>query len=260
MSDLNAALEPIFALHLDKAIPTALTLRVDGRDFDVSDATLTNSGKRAVWTNPGLRWSTADVNTQVGIGLGDYSRQQRSPHQVDAPPSAYGRCGRGPEGGVRRHGDPERRRGSSILDSPTFTYAWTQTSGTTVTLSDAAAQSPTFTAPSVREELVFSLVVNDGTSDSAPDTVTVAVRPVPEPHHRPLRPSQGGERLRVGDPFADRGHRHHGRQLHQLPGRLQPDHTLVLLSRRNLRRAVRRRRTARPESTGDAGAVRRALT
>ena len=39
--------------------------------------------------------------------------------------------------------------GSSTNVNPTFTYAWTQTGGTTVTLNDATAQSPTFTAPSV---------------------------------------------------------------------------------------------------------------
>ena len=41
-----------------------------------------------------------------------------------------------------------------------MTYAWTQTSGTTVTLNDATAQSPTFTAPSHRTDLEFSLVVH----------------------------------------------------------------------------------------------------
>ena len=41
--------------------------------------------------------------------------------------------------------------GSSTNVNPTFTYAWTQTGGTTVTLNDATTQSPTFTAPSVRD-------------------------------------------------------------------------------------------------------------
>ena len=77
--------------------------------------------------------------------------------------------------------------GSSTLDSPTFTYAWTQTSGDTVTLSDAAAAMPTFTAPSVRTDLVFSLVVNDGNDDSLADTVTVAVRPPLSPTDAPCQ-------------------------------------------------------------------------
>ena len=72
--------------------------------------------------------------------------------------------------------------GSSTLTNPTFTYAWTQTSGATVTLDDTTAQMPSFTAPSLRTALEFALVVNDGTNASRADTVSVAVRP-------PLNPS-----------------------------------------------------------------------
>ena len=66
---------------------------------------------------------------------------------------------------------------AQAASAPVFTYAWTQTGGTDVTLSDATAQNPTFTAPSFRTDLEFSLTVNDGTNPSAPDTVSVAVRP-----------------------------------------------------------------------------------
>jgi len=71
--------------------------------------------------------------------------------------------------------------GSSDADSgDTLTYAWTQTSGTTVTLSSATVQQPTFTAPTLNvgdadAVLVFSLVVNDSTVNSAADTVTITV-------------------------------------------------------------------------------------
>ena len=75
--------------------------------------------------------------------------------------------------------------GSSTLENPTFTYAWTQTSGVTVTLDDTTAQTPSFTAPSVRRDLEFSLVVNDGTNSSAADTVSVAVRPPLNPTSAP---------------------------------------------------------------------------
>ena len=67
-------------------------------------------------------------------------------------------------------------RSSSPISGATLTYAWSQTSGTTVTLSSATAEMPSFTAPSVRADLEFSLVVNDGNNDSAADTVAVAVR------------------------------------------------------------------------------------
>ena len=68
--------------------------------------------------------------------------------------------------------------GSSDPGFDELTYAWTQTGGTTVTLSDATAARPTFTAPATVADgpLVFSLTVNDGTADSAAaDTVQVTL-------------------------------------------------------------------------------------
>ena len=60
------------------------------------------------------------------------------------------------------------------------TYAWTQTSGTTVTLTGADTASPSFTAPSTAGDLVFTLTVTGrpaGASGTATgtDTVTVTV-------------------------------------------------------------------------------------
>ncbi len=67
---------------------------------------------------------------------------------------------------------------SADPDGDALTYAWTQTAGPTVTLSDAAGPDPAFTAPAVTEDttLVFRLVVHDGELDSAPDTVLVTLR------------------------------------------------------------------------------------
>lgn len=63
-------------------------------------------------------------------------------------------------------------------DGSITTYTWTQTAGPTVTLTGASS-SPvrTFTAPAVEAgtSLTFSLVVSDGTTSSAADTVDVAV-------------------------------------------------------------------------------------
>ena len=64
---------------------------------------------------------------------------------------------------------------SSDPDGDTLTFAWTQTSGTTVTLSDAASAKPTFKAPGGGGKLVFQLVVNDGALASDPASVTVNV-------------------------------------------------------------------------------------
>ncbi len=73
--------------------------------------------------------------------------------------------------------------GSSGLPGDGRTYLWTQTSGTDVTLNDATAISPTFTAP-VRqtaddEELVFSLTVTDAAGGSNTVTVTISVTNLP---------------------------------------------------------------------------------
>ena len=67
---------------------------------------------------------------------------------------------------------------SSDPEMQTLAYAWTQTAGVDVTLSDATAAMPTFTAATqlaADAVLTFSLVVNDGNTDSTADTVTITV-------------------------------------------------------------------------------------
>jgi len=69
--------------------------------------------------------------------------------------------------------------GSSDPDGVISTYAWTQTGGTTVTLSSTSAAQPTFTAPGVDggTTLTFSLTVTDNsntTSNASTVTVTVS--------------------------------------------------------------------------------------
>jgi MYXO-CTERM domain-containing protein len=69
-----------------------------------------------------------------------------------------------------------------------LSYAWTQTAGPTVTLSDASAPSPTFRAPEVTEDtdLRFELRVHDGVSSSAPSEVTVRVRNISNGNRAPV--------------------------------------------------------------------------
>jgi hypothetical protein len=71
--------------------------------------------------------------------------------------------------------------GSASLDpdGDLFSYAWQQTGGPNVTLSNATAATPSFTSPDVAaatpEVLTFELTVDDG-NDSSTDTVAITVQ------------------------------------------------------------------------------------
>jgi subtilisin-like proprotein convertase family protein len=68
---------------------------------------------------------------------------------------------------------------SSDPDGDTVTYAWTQTGGTTVTLTGAGTSQPTFTAPAGPATLTFQLTVDDGRGGTATDSVTITVNGPP---------------------------------------------------------------------------------
>jgi len=55
-------------------------------------------------------------------------------------------------------------------------YAWTQTAGNQVKLSDPAAALPTFTAPLVAQTLTFQLTVTNTAGNSASASVKVTVQ------------------------------------------------------------------------------------
>jgi hypothetical protein len=69
--------------------------------------------------------------------------------------------------------------GSASYDpeAAALTYAWLQTAGPPVALSDSASVSPTFTAPAVTADtaLTFQLAVSDRVLTSAPSIVTITV-------------------------------------------------------------------------------------
>jgi hypothetical protein len=70
--------------------------------------------------------------------------------------------------------------GSSDPEGQGLTYTWTQVSGPTVVLDDATACQPTFTAPEglANTTVQFELTVNDGSSSSSADTVSVVINAV----------------------------------------------------------------------------------
>lgn len=65
--------------------------------------------------------------------------------------------------------------GSASASNAITTYAWTQTGGTTVTLSSAAAPQPTFTAPATAGTLTFQLKATDSAGSTGIDTVQITV-------------------------------------------------------------------------------------
>lgn len=65
--------------------------------------------------------------------------------------------------------------GSTDPDFDDLTFAWSQTAGTTVTLSDSTKAQPTFTAPAGPDHLEFSLTVTDEGGLTASDTVAIDV-------------------------------------------------------------------------------------
>ena len=73
---------------------------------------------------------------------------------------------------------------SSDPEGVALTYAWTQESGPAVLLTGASTATPSFTSPDRLlgpEDLVFTLVVDDGVNRSEPDTVVVTVHAVNDP-------------------------------------------------------------------------------
>jgi len=60
------------------------------------------------------------------------------------------------------------------LDPDSMTFEWEQTSGTSVTLDDSTAESPSFTAPGTSETLVFTVTASDSYGQTV-TTVTIEV-------------------------------------------------------------------------------------
>lgn len=95
----------------------------------------------------------------------------------NAPPTANA----GPDQAVDSGATVNLDGGGSDSDGTIASYAWTQITGPTVTLSSATAEDPSFTAPTVSSSTVLEFqlrVTDDDGTQSGPDTVAITVNPV----------------------------------------------------------------------------------
>ena len=68
---------------------------------------------------------------------------------------------------------------SRDVDGDRITYEWTQISGGATSLDDPTGARPSFMAPQKAQNLIFQLVVSDGTEKSPVDTVHITVKHKP---------------------------------------------------------------------------------
>jgi hypothetical protein len=155
----------------DQTGGTAVTLSATDAEqptFDAPDVTALNTPETltfelTVSDQSIQRTDTIDiVVNDVGLGINSPPTADAGPDQTVAELSTVTLDG----------------RGSMDPDDNLFTYAWLQTSGTNVVLSDPSFAQPTFTsfdvAAAMPETLMFELTVDDG-SDFSMDSVEITV-------------------------------------------------------------------------------------
>jgi subtilisin family serine protease/PKD repeat protein len=125
-----------------------------------------------------LTQGTHTIGVRVKNGYLKWSETKTTAYTVNLPPIANAGPDQTVNEGVLVTLDGS---GSSDPDNDALTYQWTASVG--ITLNDATAQKPTFTAPEVTTDThyIFTLVVNDGKASSVADHVIVTIKNVNKP-------------------------------------------------------------------------------
>jgi glucose/arabinose dehydrogenase len=150
---------------------------LDAQGEATTTVTLTNDTDTSNQNYAGVNYVTAVVEDGDGdTGMtSDVAVLEYAPGTANQPPTADAGADQTVEEGATVTLDAS---GSSDPDpGDTLGYQWSQQSGPGVSLSDATAAQPTFTAPDVDGDgtLTFEVAVNDGTASDT-DTVTVTVQ------------------------------------------------------------------------------------
>ncbi|WP_371225815.1 PKD domain-containing protein [Roseovarius sp. 2305UL8-3] len=188
----------------DQTVAAAAAVTLDGTASDANDAgqtltyawsqtggpgvTLSNTTVASpTFTAPTLSAGAPDATLVFSLVVNDGVNDSVADTvtiTVTSPPNTPATANAGPDQTVAAAAAVTLDGTGSDANDPgqTLTYAWTQTSGSTVTLTGDTTATPGFTAPSLlpgapAATLIFSLIVNDGVADSTADTVSVTVTP-----------------------------------------------------------------------------------
>ena len=158
--------------------------------WTVSGGTLDNAASATpTWTRPqvnasgdytiGLTIKVAGTGTNAANGTTDTATASRTVRVTDTPatPNTPPTAEAGPTQNVAAGATVTLSGSGDDSDGTIASYAWSQDSGTNVTLSGANTATATFTAPSTSSThtLVFRLTVTDDDGDTGEDTVTINV-------------------------------------------------------------------------------------
>ncbi len=172
----------------DQVVLAGVTVTLDGSASTDTDGTITafqwsqTGGPTVTLTNANTAVATftapaapATLTFELEVTDNDSSTGTDTVEvRVNAPPTANA----GPNQSVDEQSTVNLTAvGSSDVDGSIAGYSWTQTAGTTVTLTGAGTATPSFTAPSVDaagESLTFEVEVTD--NDGATDTDTVDIQ------------------------------------------------------------------------------------